>query len=97
MERKYYRQYEKFNTIVPDASDFPTLDEIRLPSEEVVNPSENVEKKESVSSGFCAPSFNFRIDDIIIIGLIILLLGEDKPDNYTIALLGILFLSEYIF
>ncbi len=87
MERKYYRQYENFEKVVPDSNEFPR---INVPDAEVVNNDEQV----TVSNTLLG---NFKIDDIIIIGILIMLLNEDEKDMSTILLLGLLLLSDYLF
>lgn len=90
MERKYYRQYENFNNVIPNASDFPVINQGKTVEPEIIE-----EKKEVSNIGL--PNLNIKLDDIVIIAIIILLLCEEQKDSLTIILLAILFLSEYIF
>lgn len=87
MERKYYRQYENFEKIIPDSKEFPIL---KKPDAEIIN-SESTVASNNIFSG------SFKADDIIIIGILIMLLSEEQKDMSTIILLGLLLLSEYLF
>ena len=87
MERKYYRQYENFEKIVPNSKEFPVLN---APDAEIVNNDTEVASKNILSG-------NFKLDDIIIIGILIMLLNEEEKDMSTILLLCLLLLSDYIF
>jgi hypothetical protein len=77
VERRYVRQYENFENLVPEGKD--------------VFPSENNECEISGKK-----NIDFKLDDIIIIGILIMLLNEEEKDTSTIILLALLFLSEYI-
>ena len=85
MERKYYRQYENFQKVVPRQEDFPVL-EFKEENED--------EKKELASVKFPG---KINVDDIIIIALLIMLLSENEKDSVMIVVLAFLFLAEYIF
>lgn len=87
MERKYYRQYENFEKVVPNSNDFPVLK----------NPDAEIIKSESTIASNNIFSGNFKADDIIIIGILIMLLSEEQKDMSTILLLGLLLLSDYLF
>ena len=87
MERKYYRQYENFEKIVPDSKEFPIL---KTPDAEIIK-SESSVASNNIFSG------NFKIDDIIIVGILLMLLSEEEKDMTTIILLGLLLLSDQLF
>ena len=87
MERRYIRQYENFEKAVPDFNQLQFSQEKSIPDEEAIN-------KEAEIASFKA---GFKIDDIILIGILIMLLNEEEKDTSTIILLALLFLSEYIF
>lgn len=87
MERKYYRQYENFEKVIPDAKEFPVLN---TPDAEIINKDAEIASRNILNG-------NFKIDDIIIIGILIMLLNEEEKDMSTILLLGLLLLSDYIF
>ena len=89
MERKYYRQYENFQKVIPRQDDFPVLEF----KEEVLQNNEEV-KKEVASVTFPG---KINLDDIIIIALLIMLLSENEKDSVMIIVLAFLFLAEYIF
>ena len=84
MERVYQRQYEDYSGVVPNPDDFPILNK----------KGENHEKKE-ISS--VLPINNLGLEDILILGLLIILLTEEKKDMPTIIALGFLLLSGNIF
>jgi hypothetical protein len=85
MERRYVRQYENFENPVPD------LNNSVLPEEKVKVDGEIINTEVSnIKNGF-------KLDDIILIGILIMLLNEEEKDTSTIILLALLFLSEYIF
>ncbi len=79
MERRYVRQYENFEKVLPDNQE--------AKGEITVQNAETASNK----------SFDFKLDDIIIIGILIMLLNEEEKDTSTIILLALLFLSDYIF
>lgn len=78
MERRYVRQYENFEKLIPESNN--------------VQVSENKEYEVANKK-----NFDFKLDDIIIIGILIMLLNEEEKDTSTIILLALLFLSDYIF
>ena len=85
MERRYVRQYENFENPVTD------FNNSGLPEEKVRVDGEIINTEVSnVKNGF-------KLDDIILIGILIMLLNEEEKDTSTIILLALLFLSEYIF
>jgi hypothetical protein len=84
LERVYQRQYEDYSGVVPNPDDFPILNK----------KGENPEKKE-ISS--VLPINNLGLEDILILGLLIILLTEEKKDMPTIIALGFLLLSGNIF
>ncbi len=92
MERKYYRQYEPYKKIIPRQEDFPVL-EFKNEANEITN---EPEKKEIASKNNILP-FDLKLDDIIILAVLIMLLSESEKDSITIIVLAFLFLSEYIF
>ncbi len=83
MERRYYRQYENFDTVVPRIDDFPVLDAHTAASTKCDDNS-------AILSGI-------KADDIILLGILILLLLEDEKDITAILGIAFLFLAEYIF
>lgn len=85
MERRYVRQYENFEKAVPDFNNLSVPEEKVSVDAEIIN-----SETSSVKNGF-------KIDDIILIGILIMLLNEEEKDTSTIILLALLFLSEYIF
>jgi hypothetical protein len=85
MERRYVRQYENFENPIPD------FNSSGLPEEKVKVDGEIINTEVSnIKNGF-------KLDDIILIGILIMLLNEEEKDTSTIILLALLFLSEYIF
>ena len=93
MERRYYRQYENYDTVVPRPEDFPLLNGVKT---EPVTTSELPSVQEEAQVSNINSLFGFKLDDIIIIAVIILLLMEEEKDFTAIAVLAILFLSGYI-
>lgn len=85
MERRYVRQYENFENPVPDFNNSGLPEEKVRVDGEIINTEVS-----SVKNGF-------KLDDIILIGILIMLLNEEEKDTSTIILLALLFLSEYIF
>lgn len=90
MERKYYRQYDAYDKVIPRPQDFPPVYRAGTQAESVV-PAAEVKS----ASGF--GGFSLKADDIILLGLIVLLLMEEEKDFLTIGLLAAVFLSEYLF
>lgn len=87
MDRRYYRQYENFDTVVPRIEDFPVLG------------SDSADNKSDASKIQSLPaSINgLKIDDLVLVGILVLLLMEDEKDTATILSIAFLFLAEYIF
>ncbi len=85
VDRRYLRQYENYDTIIPKSEDFPTINQDGSTVRKVASDinSSNLE--------------NFHIDDIVLIGILILLLSEDQKDITAILGIAFLFLAEYIF
>ncbi len=93
MQRRYYRQFENYDTVVPRLEDFPVLGAETAEANEPVLPVVSEEKTEISSKNSL---FGLQLDDIIIIAVIILLLMEEEKDLSAIAVLGLLFLSGYL-
>jgi len=87
MDRRYYRQYENFDTVVPRIEDFPILD---------ANKSSN-QVNEAKIQKVTNPMLNVKLDDIVLIGILVLLLMDEEKDVNTILGIAFLFLAEYIF
>jgi len=92
LERKYYRQYDAYDKVIPRPEDFPPVYRVEQPKT----------KKEELSAQPQAVSvhntaISLKADDIILLGLIVLLLMEEDKDYLTIGLLAAVFLCEYIF
>ncbi|MBQ2897406.1 MAG: hypothetical protein IJE46_03665 [Clostridia bacterium] len=86
MDRRYYRQYENFDTVVPRIEDFPVLN------------SESSEKERDVEvKGITNPLKHLKLDDLVLLGVIALLLAEEEKDITVILGVAFLFLAEYIF
>ncbi len=92
MERRFLRQYENFDTVVPDISEFPILEDKNQQSDEVIaEQHENTEKQ--------VKSFdisNMKTDDLILLGLIGVLFLDKENNMNVIIILALLFLSDYI-
>lgn len=82
MERKYIRQYQNYDTIIPNVEDFPILND---------NSEKEIESNNQIQS-----LNNLKLDDIILLALIVMLLMEENKNFTTIAILGFLFISDYI-
>ena len=93
MQRRYYRQFENYDTVVPRLEDFPVLGAETVVANEPELPAVSEEKTEISSKNSL---FGLQLDDIIIIAVIILLLMEEEKDLSAIAVLGLLFLSGYL-
>ncbi len=93
MERKYYRQYEPYKKVVPRQEDFPVLE---FNAETQADKSSGEEKRITgvKQKGFLS---DIKVDDILILAVLIMLLSENEKDSVTILILAFLFLSEYIF
>ena len=89
MERKYYRQYDSYDKVIPRPDDFPPVYRVEQPkaSEEATDTQVAVHNT----------GISLKADDIILLGLIVLLLMEEDKDYLTIGLLAAVFLCEYIF
>ena len=87
MERRYVRQYENFENAIPD------FNKVQFPEKKEVVDGEIINKDTEVAG----VKSGFKLDDIILIGILIMLLNEEEKDTSTIILLALLFLSEYIF
>ena len=87
MERRYVRQYENFENAIPDFNNVKFPEKKEVVDGEIINKDTEIA---GVKSG-C------KLDDIILIGILIMLLNEEEKDTSTIILLALLFLSEYIF
>ena len=92
MERKYYRQYENYDKVVPRPEDFPPV--YRAEQEK---PKESEALAETQNLTLHNTGISLKADDIILLGLIVLLLMEEDKDYLTIGLLAAVFLCEYIF
>lgn len=92
MERKYYRQYEMYDKIVPRPEDFPPVYRAEQPKLKITEPTEETQTAALHNTGI-----SLKADDIILLGLIVLLLMEEDKDYLTIGLLAAVFLCEYIF
>lgn len=94
MDRKYYRQYDAYDKVIPRPDEFPPVFKAGE-SKPVSLPSEN--EKSEIQGVFPSTNISLKADDIILLGLIVLLLMEEKKDYLTIGLLAVVFLSEYLF
>lgn len=108
MERKYYRQYENYDRIIPRVEDFPILpiedgNTVPEPAVETVRQEQQVGDTAQTASrpvkmpGGLFHNFSLKADDIIILALIVMMLMEEERDDFTIIMLAIVFLSEYLF
>lgn len=86
MDRRYYRCYDSFDTVVPRSEDFPVIDSQTGQNIADVKISEN----ENFLSGI-------KTDDLVLVGILILLLAEEEKDVTAILGIVFLFLAEYIF
>lgn len=86
MDRRYYRQYENFDTIVPRIEDFPVL-----------NSEVNENKREIKTNSANNLLKDLKLDDLVLIGILALLLAEEEKDITVILGVAFLFLAEYIF
>lgn len=92
MERRYYRQYDAYDKVIPRPEDFPPVYRVEQPKdvkEEIV--------QESQTAAVHNTGISLKADDIILLGLIVLLLMEEDKDYLTIGLLAAVFLCEYLF
>lgn len=89
MDRKYYRQYDVYDKVIPRPEDFPP---VYRAGTVPVKCEENEPPKVQSGGGI-----SFKADDIILLGLIVILLMEEQKDYITIGLLAAVFLSEYLF
>ena len=92
MERKYYRQYDAYEKVVPRPEDFPPVYRVEQP----LNIKEE-QLPETQAVSLHSTGISLKADDIILLGLIVLLLMEEDKDYLTIGLLAAVFLCEYIF
>ena len=92
MERKYYRQYETYDKVIPRPEDFPPVYRAEQPKVNVVETTEETQTAALHNTGI-----SLKADDIILLGLIVLLLMEEDKDYLTIGLLAAVFICEYIF
>ncbi len=82
MQRRYYRQYENFDNIVPKSDDFPIISNITNKTQTELQNTSNAN--------------TFGIDDIILLAILVLLLSEEEKDITSILGIAFLFLAEYI-
>ncbi len=95
MERKYYRKFDNFDKVIPRPEDFPP---VYRAGDHIPENLPAIEKKESEVQGiFPSTNISLKADDIILLGLIVILLMEEQKDYLTIGLLAVVFLSEYLF
>lgn len=92
MERKYYRQYDAYDKVIPRPEDFPPV--YRVEKTEAVKEEAPAETQ---AVALHNTGISLKADDIILLGLIILLLMEEEKDYLTIGLLAAVFVCEYIF
>ena len=88
MERKYVRQYQNYDTIIPNMEEFQFVS--NNDNEIFKKNEENSKEIQSVNN------INLKTDDIILLALIALFLFENNGNMSTVLILGFLFLSEYI-
>ena len=86
MDRRYYRKYENFDTVVPRAEDFPVLN--------ADNQITAVEEKKKINS---TSAQGLKTDDIILLVVLAILLMEEEKDLTAILGVAVLLFSGYIF
>lgn len=94
MDRKYYRQYDAYDKVIPRPDEFPPVFKA---GESKPLPVPSVNDKSEVQGLFPSTNISLKADDIILLGLIVILLMEEQKDYLTIGLLAVVFLSEYLF
>jgi len=85
MDRRYYREFENYDTVVPRVEDFPVLN-----TENKVSPTDAARQ----STGFIK---GLKSDDMMLLFVLVLLLMEDEKDVSAILSVVALLLAEYIF
>ena len=86
MDRRYYRKYEKFDTVVPRPEDFPVLNADNSISNE--NHEHNIQQ---------ANAEGIKSDDLILLVVLVLLLMEEEKDITAIFSVAALLFAGYIF
>lgn len=82
MDRRYYRKFENFDTVVPRVEDFPVL-----------NSDNQISSGNSATKNDCG----FKTDDLILLAILVLLLMEEEKDVTAIVSVAALLLAGYIF
>ena len=84
MDRRYYRKYENYDTVVPRPEDFPMLN-----SDNKVSELNNNNVKLNSES--------LKNEDLLLLVVLALLLMEEEKDMTAILSIAMLFFVEYIF
>ena len=93
MERRYYRQYDAYDNVFPRPEDFPPVYRAGVG----VKDTEEIKQETEVKSVSNNTGISLKADDIILLGLIVILLMEEQKDYLTIGILAAIFLCEYLF
>ena len=86
MERRYVRQYQNYDTIIPDINDFQILN----------GESNELKEKDNNKSIQSVDNSSFKADDLILLGLLAIFLMEENKNWSMILILGLIFISDYI-
>ena len=85
MDRRYYRKYENFDTVVPRVEDFPILN------------SDNRISEVSNEATVKYASDDVKTDELILLVVLIVLLMEEEKDMSAILSVAALLFAGYIF
>ena len=86
MDRRYYRNYENYDTIVPRPEDFPVL-----------NSDSQMNSEKTAHLAQKSDSVGLKSDDLVLIVVLVLLLMEEEKDMTAIFSVVALLLAGYIF
>ena len=86
MDRRYYKKYENFETVVPRVEDFPIL-----------NSDNQISSLDSENSIQSVPKVSLKADDLVLLGVLFLLLMEEEKDVTAIVSVAAILLAGYIF
>ncbi len=85
MDRRYYRKFENYDTVVPRPEDFPVLN-----AQNEISNCGTDNRVSEISQGL-------KTDDIVLLVILVLLLMEEEKDMTAIFSVAALLLSGYIF
>ena len=85
MDRRYYRKYENFDTVVPRVEDFPVL-----------NADNQIAAFEEENKIQPANAHSLNTDDLVLLVVLVILLMEEEKDLTAILGVAALLFSGYI-